>query len=133
VFGGVALAMQLLAKLILLMLVVKAGACLALVLIPAWARWGVLIWSRLPSIKPGLGERFAWRAGGVPIWLWGGALAGSALLAPALLAAPVLVAAWRAFLLRRVGGMTGDALGAGVEWLETGLLLCVVILAKIGY
>ena len=133
VFGGVALAMQLLAKLVLLMLAVKAEAYLALVLLPAWARWGVLIWSRLPSIKPGLGERFAWRVGAGPIWLWGGVLAAAGLTVPALLAAPLLTAAWRAFLLRRVGGMTGDALGAGVEWLETGLLLCVVILAKIAH
>jgi adenosylcobinamide-GDP ribazoletransferase len=133
VFGGVALAMQLLAKLVLLMLAVKAEAYLALVLVPAWARWGVLIWSRLPSIKPGLGECFAWRVGAGPIWLWGGILVVAGLTVPALLAAPLLAAAWRAFLLRRVGGMTGDALGAGVEWLETGLLLCVVILAKIAH
>nr|MBP8902112.1 adenosylcobinamide-GDP ribazoletransferase [Thiobacillaceae bacterium] len=133
VFGGVALAMQLLAKLVLLMLAVKAEAYLALVLVPAWARWGVLIWSRLPSIKPGLGERFAWHVGARPIWLWGGVLAAAGLTVPALLAAPLWAAAWRAFLLRRVGGMTGDALGAGVEWLETGLLLCVVILAKIAH
>lgn len=131
VFGGVALVMQLIAKLVLLMLALKAGAYLALVLIPAWARWGVLVWSRLPSIKPGLGERFAWHAGMGTIGLWGGVLAGAGLTVPALLAAPILVAAWRAFLMHRLGGMTGDALGAGVEWLETGLLLCVVILARI--
>ena len=131
VFGGVALAMQLIAKLVLLMLAVKTGAWPALVLIPAWARWGVLIWSRLPSIKPGLGERFAWHVGMGTILAWGGVLAGASLMVPALFAALVLVAAWRVFLLRRLGGMTGDALGAGVEWLETGLLLCVAIIGKI--
>lgn len=127
VFGGVALAMQLIAKLVLLMLVVKAGAWLALVLIPAWARWGVLIWSRLPSIKPGMGERFAWHAGWVPILVWGAVLAGATMAAPALFAGVALAAAWRAFLMNRLGGMTGDALGAGVEWLETGLLLALVL------
>jgi cobalamin synthase len=29
-------------------------------------------------------------------------------------------------LLSRLGGMSGDALGAGVEWLESGLLLAMV-------
>ncbi len=133
VFGGVALAMQLLAKLVLLMLAVKAGAYLALLLIPAWARWGVLVWSRLPSIKPGFGERFAWRVSTGLVLVWAVSLAGASLVAPSLLAGPLLAAAWRAFLIRRLGGMTGDALGAGVEWLETGLLLCVAILGKIAY
>jgi adenosylcobinamide-GDP ribazoletransferase len=123
--------MQLIAKLVLLMLVVKVGAYLALVLIPAWARWSVLIWSRLPSIKPGLGERFAWHVGMGPILAWGTVLAGASLTVPALFSALLLVLAWRGFLLSRLGGMTGDALGAGVEWLETGLLLCVVIIGKI--
>ncbi len=131
VFGGAALAMQLIAKLVLLMLAVKAGAWLALVLIPAWARWGVLIWSRLPAIKSGLGERFAWHVDMGPILAWGTVLAGVSLTVPVLFSALLLVAAWRGFLLRRLGGMTGDALGAGVEWLETGLLLCVVIIGKI--
>jgi adenosylcobinamide-GDP ribazoletransferase len=127
VFGGVALAMQLIAKLVLLMLVVKAGAYLVLVLVPAWARWGVLAWSRLPPVKTGLGERFAWRVGRWPLLAWGAVLAGASLMAPALFVAPPLVAAWRVFLLRRLGGMTGDALGAGVEWLESGLLLALVL------
>lgn len=132
VFGAVALFLQLLAKLVLLMLALQAGAHLALLLVPAWARWGVLVWSGLPSLKPGLGERFAWRAGAGATLAWAGALAAASVLLPALWLAPVLALAWRRYLSRRLGGMTGDALGAGVEWLETGLLLCVVILAKIG-
>ena len=131
VFGAVALFLQLLAKLVLLMLAVKAGAYLAVALAPAWARWGVLVWSRLPALKPGLGERFAWRVGWPSTLTWALALGGASLAAPALWAAPLFVWGWRSFLCRRVGGMTGDALGAGVEWLETGLLLCVAILATI--
>ena len=131
VFGAVALFLQLLAKLVLLMLAVRASAYLALILIPAWARWGVLVWSRLPSIKPGLGERFAWRVAGSLTLAWGGVLAAVSFPVVALWLAPVGVAAWHRFLRRRLGGMTGDALGAGVEWLETGLLLCSVILATI--
>lgn len=127
VFGAVALFLQLLAKLVLLMLAVKAGAHLALILVPAWARWGVLVWSRLPSIKPGLGERFAWRVALAPILVWGLALGLASLETPALGAAPAFVLAWREFLRRRLCGMTGDALGAGVEWMETLALLALAL------
>ncbi len=127
VFGAVALFLQLLAKLVLLMLAVKAGAHLALILVPAWARWGVLVWSRLPSIKPGLGERFAWRVQAAPILVWALALGLASLEMPALWAAAVWVWAWRTYLRRRLGGMTGDALGAGVEWTETLALLFLVL------
>jgi adenosylcobinamide-GDP ribazoletransferase len=125
-FGVVALVLQLLTKLVLLMLLARLELFWAVLLIPAWARFGTLIWARLPSIKPGLGERFSWRC---PAWvtaLWGAALLSGCLLFPPLLAAPVLILAWRAYLLSRLGGMSGDALGAGVEWLESGLLLAMV-------
>lgn len=127
VFGAVALFLQLLAKLVLLMIAVKAGAYPALILVPAWARWGVLVWSRLPSLKPGLGERFAWRVGAAPTLVWALALVLASLEMPVLWAAPAWVWAWRAFLRRRLGGMTGDALGAGVEWTETLTLLLLVL------
>jgi adenosylcobinamide-GDP ribazoletransferase len=125
-FGVVALVLQLLTKLVLLMLCARLELFWAVIFIPAWARWGTLLWARLPSIKPGLGERFSWRC---PAWvttLWGAALLSGCLLFPPLLAAPPLILAWRAYLLKRLGGMSGDALGAGVEWLESGLLLALV-------
>jgi len=59
--------------------------------------------------------------------LWMALLAAASVGAPALLAAPLLILAWRTYLLARLGGMTGDALGAGVEWLESGLLLALVL------
>ncbi|MDP2786739.1 MAG: adenosylcobinamide-GDP ribazoletransferase [Pseudomonadota bacterium] len=148
-FGVVALVLQLLAKLVLLMLLARIELFLAVLLIPAWARLGTLVWARLPSIKPGLGERFSWRctrnghAGSVrrqsrqrlrcPTWaiaLWGAVLLPACVLYPALLAAPLLILAWRAYLLSRLGGMSGDALGAGVEWLESGLLLALLLGAR---
>lgn len=128
VFGVTALVAQLLGKLVLLMLLAQAGTFWPILLIPAWARLGPLLWARLPSIKPGLGERFAWRVGNPGIGLWALALAAASLLAPALLAAPLLLLGWRAYLRARLGGMTGDALGAGVEWVESGLLLMLVLL-----
>jgi adenosylcobinamide-GDP ribazoletransferase len=128
-FGVVALVLQLLAKLVLLMLLARYELFWAVLLIPAWARLGPLVWARLPSIKPGLGERFAWSCPSWVIVFWALALLPASALYPALLAAPVLVLLWRGYLLKRLGGMTGDALGAGVEVLESGLLL---MLATVG-
>jgi len=125
-FGVVALVLQLLAKLVLLMLLARFELFWAVLLIPAWARLGTLVWARLPSIKPGLGERFAWSC---PLWaiaLWALTLLPASVPYPALLTAPVLILLWRGYLLKRLGGMTGDALGAGVEMLESGLLLMLV-------
>lgn len=127
VFGVTALVAQLLIKLVLLMLLAKAGLFWPLILIPAWARLGPLLWARLPSIKPGLGERFAWNIGFGGVGAWAVLLALASLWAPALLAAPLLILGWRAWLRARLGGMTGDALGAGVEWVESGLLLALVL------
>jgi cobalamin synthase len=39
----------------------------------------------------------------------------------------VLVLAWRQFLLQRIGGMTGDLLGAGVEVNEAAALLLLLL------
>ena len=131
VFGATALGVQLLSKLVLLMLLAKAGAIWPLILIPAWARLGPLLWARLPPLKPGLGERFAWRIGVRGVWSWAALLALASLWAPALLAAPLLLLGWRAYLLARLGGMSGDALGAGVEWVESGLLLALVLMPSL--
>jgi adenosylcobinamide-GDP ribazoletransferase len=135
-FGVVALVLQLLVKLVLLMLLARLELFWAVMLVPAWARLGTLVWARLPSIKPGLGaslgERFVWFC---PLWasaLWALALLPASALYPALLAAPVLILLWRGYLLKRLGGMTGDALGAGVEVLESGLLLALVLASLAG-
>ncbi|MDD4881578.1 MAG: adenosylcobinamide-GDP ribazoletransferase [Gallionellaceae bacterium] len=128
-FGALALMQQLIAKLVLLMLLIKSGAGFwALVLIPAWARLGAMWWSQtLPPLKPGLGERFAWKTSGWVPWGWLAGLVAMALwLAPVLVAGPVLILGWRRFLSTRVGGMTGDCLGAGVEVTETLALLLLL-------
>lgn len=126
-FGVLSLVLQLISKLVLLMLLARSQQYWALLLIPAWARWGTLLWARLPSLKPGLGERFGWQVKGGALWLWGAVLALCSAIAPALLAAPVLVWLWQQFLLRRLGGMTGDTLGAGVELVESAALLILIL------
>src|SRR5262249_14957516 len=96
-------------------------------LIAAWARLGPLGWSRwLRPLKPGQGERFAWRPNIAVRISWGVVLVGmSAWQAPILCVAPVVLAAWGLWLHRRLGGMTGDCLGAGVEVTEIVLLLAL--------
>jgi adenosylcobinamide-GDP ribazoletransferase len=102
---------------------------LALPLILAWARLGTLAWGRwLKPLKAGHGEQFAWRicVGWIVFWCVL-LLAASVAIAPVLCAAPLVIAAWGAWLKARLGGMTGDCLGAGVEVTETALLMLVAL------
>jgi adenosylcobinamide-GDP ribazoletransferase len=97
-------------------------------LIAAWARLGALSWSRFLSPLRASGLGVAWRGGRRVTLVWGLILlALSAAFSPVLLIAPLALLAWWAFLRLRVGGMTGDCLGAGIELVEVGLLLCVLM------
>lgn len=132
-FGVVVLVLQLLMKWVLLTLLAYADmSAWWLVLVAAWARLGAAWWSlSLPSIKPGLGETFAWQ-GKVSQLGWGlGALTlTSLILSPLLLSALVPVILWRVWLKWRLGGQTGDALGAGIELSESVTLLLLVIIIQ---
>ncbi|HQR82963.1 MAG TPA: adenosylcobinamide-GDP ribazoletransferase, partial [Thiotrichales bacterium] len=132
-FGVVVLVLQLLMKWVLLTLLAYADmSAWWLVFVAAWARMGAAWWSlSLPSIKPGLGETFAWQ-GKVSQLGWGvGALTlASLMLSPALLSALVPVLLWRVWLQWRLGGQTGDALGAGIELSESVTLLLLVIIIQ---
>jgi adenosylcobinamide-GDP ribazoletransferase len=99
-----------------------------LLLLPAWARLFALFWSAtLPALAPGSGARFA----GSTMAGTGHQPAGFAWpvlwLAPALLLAPLAGLLWRTWLKRKLGGMTGDCLGAGIEICEI-LLLGLLLL-----
>lgn len=126
-FGVITLICQLATKLVLLMLLAQAGAWPALLLVPAWARLFAVAWSAtLPPLAAGSGERFAWRTHWPSFWLAGGGLTvASALLAPALLLAPLAGLAWWGYLKRKLGGMSGDCLGAGIELSESALLFAL--------
>lgn len=131
-FGVIALVLAVAAKLVLLMLVARQeGVAIALVLIPAWARFGAVTWSQtLPPLSAGSGERFAWNVNRIGLLAWGAALLlASVLLAPVLAAAPVALALWWLYLKLRLGGMTGDCLGAGIEVVEIALLATLAISA----
>ncbi|MGV8961117.1 MAG: adenosylcobinamide-GDP ribazoletransferase [Stenotrophomonas sp.] len=134
VFGVVTLIMQLLLKFVLLAELAGSSSWYGIVLVPAWARWGTLWWSqRLPSLHAtGMAERFSWQLSMRAVWLWGAVLAViSALWVPALLLALPLVPLIGWYWRKRLGGISGDCLGASVEVMESLLLLGLVLLSGI--
>jgi len=72
-FAVVAIALQIVAKLVLVAHLPLTIAAWALILIPAWARWGTLICSKtLLALKPGLGASVANSVRWPTIAGWGG-------------------------------------------------------------
>lgn len=130
-FGVVAIVLQLIAKLVLLHAILPLGWP-ALVAAPAVARIGPLLWARLlPPLRPaGLGAAIAGAARWRDLAGWSALLLAAAAAQPALLAGPAMIAALLWWFRRRLGGMTGDAHGAGVELTETGLLLALAAVAR---
>ena len=129
-FGVLAICMLLISKLILLMLLARTPSLIwAIILIPAWARFGTLIWSQtLPRLGTGLGHSFAQHSRPAMMSIWLIALLGiSWYISPALLFAPLVLFGWWLFLKFKLNGMNGDCLGAGVEVVETGLLGVLII------
>ncbi|WP_374498180.1 adenosylcobinamide-GDP ribazoletransferase [Vogesella indigofera] len=153
-FGVMSMVMQLIAKLVLLMLLLKfalpspdalispdapaaypgylsglAAKLAPLLLVPAWARLFTVAWSAtLPGLAAGSGERFAWRTHWPSFWLSAALLAAASYwLAPPLLLAPLAGLWWWTYLKRKLGGMTGDCLGAGIELCESLLLLLLLV------
>ena len=127
-FGVIALVLMLLSKFVLLAQL-DAAMLPTLLLVPSWARLGPLVWVWwLPPLHGGMGDRFAWQRQPWAMLLWVALLVAASLwLSPRLLAAPLLIAAWGLFLRRKLGGQCGDALGAGIEVTELGLLLALAI------
>ena len=79
-----------------------------------------------------MAEQFAWKnSSKVAIFWWCGLFVASAWFSPALLAAPLVLLAYRQWLKAKLGGVTGDCLGAGIEVSESALLLIAVLGAGI--
>lgn len=132
-FGVVAVVLLLMSKLVVMAQLPSAVLVPALLLIPAWARWGPLVWSLAappPSDGPaskGMAAQFRsgqdWR----PAAAYAATLGIASLwLAPRLLAALAIVPLVALYWRRRIGGMTGDCHGASVEVTET-LLLALLL------
>ncbi|WP_294243136.1 adenosylcobinamide-GDP ribazoletransferase [uncultured Sphingomonas sp.] len=129
-FGVVSLTMQLLAKLVLLHALPPA-AWPVVALIPAAARVGPLVWARLltPSRPGGLGAMVAKavRLADMIGWILATLVLG--LFHPPLAIAPIVIVALSLWFRRKLGGVTGDVHGAGIELTETALLLAAVVYA----
>lgn len=135
-FAVVVIVLQLLTKLVALRALSSGSLLWTLPWVSAAARLGPLYWvSALPPFapntdEPGSGERFAWHIPTRAIPLWAVVLGLLALTHPPLLLAGFLLAAWHLFLARTLGGQTGDALGAGIEVVESSTLLFLAFLAS---
>ena len=125
-FGATAIILAVLSKFILIYSAISAELWVALLLIPAWSRLGAAYWTdTLPALSDGMA---AWikSAGQSHHLMWGAILIFlSFILAPILILAPIALFFWQHFLHKKLGGMNGDCLGAGIEVCEIALLfLC---------
>ncbi len=129
-FAVVAIALQLITKLVLLHALLDRQAFVAIALAPFAARIGPLVWSRaLPDLHAGLGSRFRNAVRPIDFLIWGVLLVAAALASPSLLIAPLVFLLWGGWLLRRIGGISGDGHGAGIEIGESLLLAAALLLA----
>lgn len=127
-FAVVVLVLQLLAKLLLLHSLPLASWP-ALLLVPILARIAPIAWALyMPSLHDGLGSSFRSHIRLLHLVIWSiVATVGAIMFAPSLLVVFALVPVWRWWLLSRLGGISGDGHGAGIELIETALLIALVI------
>ncbi|MEG3082246.1 adenosylcobinamide-GDP ribazoletransferase [Sphingomonas sp. PB2P12] len=123
-FGVVAIVGQMLSKLVALH-AIGATTWWPLIFIAAAARLGPLVWAPLlPPLRPeGLAAAVSDAVRPRDLIGWGLLLLLACVPAPVLLATPFLILGYAAWLRHKIGGITGDAHGAGIELVETGLLL----------
>lgn len=127
-FAVVTIAVQLIAKLVLLHALIAAQAFSAIALIPFAARIGPLLWSRwLPDLHSGLGSRFRGIVRPVDFAIWTAALIAAAFASPSLVATPLILVGWGWWLKGKLGGISGDGHGAGIEISESLLLAAALV------
>lgn len=129
-FAVVAIGLQLIAKLVLLHALIDREAFVAIALVPFAARIGPLVWSRaLPDLHAGLGSRFRGMVRPVDLTIWGLLLVAAVWMSPSLLLTPLVFLLWGWWILRKIGGISGDGHGAGIEIGESALLAAALALA----
>ncbi len=132
-FAVATIAMQVLAKLVLLHGLIAANAFAPIALTAFAARIGPLLWSRwLPDLHAGLGSTFRGAVRPAHLLLWSAALVAAALLSPSLLLTPPILIAWGIWIKSRIGGISGDGHGAGIEIGESALLAVALGWSHIG-
>jgi adenosylcobinamide-GDP ribazoletransferase len=109
----------------------------ALPLAMVWGRWSISVMLRLlPSISQGLAKEvhkgLGWGSfvlstlllalANLVAWHWG----GLALMGPAIASVGVVLV-WSLYLHRRLGGHSGDLLGAGNQLVEAAALLALLV------
>ncbi|GGN56379.1 MAG: adenosylcobinamide-GDP ribazoletransferase [Novosphingobium sp.] len=130
-FGVTAIGLQLIAKLILLRLAMGTIPLAALAVVPVAARIGPLFWTlTLPPLHRGMGTSFGAGANWPACLAWFLVLDALAWWwSPALLFALPAMAIWNLWLRRKIGGISGDGHGAGIELVETATLALLVLAA----
>lgn len=127
-FGVTAICLQLIAKLVLLRLALDGHSPWLLVLAPVLARIAPLIWTlMLPPLHQGMGTMFQAGASSGVAAAWLFLLIAVAIpLAPAMLLALAVIPLWAWWLRQRIGGISGDGHGAGIELVESAALAALV-------
>ncbi len=126
--GAIALLLQLLTKLLLLHALFDRASFLPLILLPFAARIGPIAWTlALPPLHAGLAAHFHAAVGKRHLLIWAAILLGAMRAVPGLIAAPLLIFGWSYWLRRHVGGISGDCHGAGIELIESGLLISLLL------
>lgn len=128
-FGATAIVLQIMAKLVLLWLLLQGRHTAALALVPVLGRIGPLAWARfLPPLHEGFGTLFGTGANVAVLaaWLLAWAACATAIAPYLFLGVPAL-SLWPAWLRARIGGISGDGHGAGIELVETCALLALVL------
>lgn len=130
-FAVTAITLQLISKALLLHALIEQRAFLAILLIPAAARLGPLVWSKiLPSLHAGLGDMFRPYVRWWHIGLWSALLAlGAMALSPSIILAVPIFLIWAVWIRRKIGGINGDGHGGGIEVSESLLLASALIWA----
>lgn len=128
-FAVVAIVLQLAAKLVLLHALLP-GQVWALAMVPVLARMAPLVWTlALPPLHEGLGSLFRKAVRWAHVAAWSAlALALGLAAAPPLLVLFLAVPLWAWWLKNRIGGISGDGHGAGIEVVETALLAALVLI-----
>ena len=143
--GAVSLVLVLVAKVVAVGAVLEAGQWWPLILAPAIGRWWAVIsaWlGRSPDwCESGIGKILAGRVSARMVGVSGAFVVVASMVAVGVLryewvvpiAAGCIAGLWLTYqCVRVIGGVTGDALGAGIEVAETAALLAAVLVTAGG-
>jgi len=126
-FGVMSLILLVLTKLVLLQILLQHGVVWSLILVPIWARIGILFWLQLPALTEGFASAIQHASNNRHAKAWClSMLILSLFFFGHLWLAPLFLWLWYLFLRKHIQGMNGDCLGAGIEICEVFLLLLLL-------